>query len=69
MFRDSSAPAQLMISQVKMSDAGVYSCRVDFRSSPTVTTRMRLTVVEEPDDPVILDEEGSSVTGDLGPYR
>lgn len=30
-FRDSSAPAQLIISSVKMEDAGVYKCRVDFR--------------------------------------
>ncbi len=43
-----------MITHVTMEDAGEYSCRVDFRDSPTVVTRMRLTIVEEPRKPVIL---------------
>jgi hypothetical protein len=30
-FRDSTDPAQLIISNVEMEDAGVYKCRIDFR--------------------------------------
>ncbi len=68
-FRDSSDPAQLIVSSVKMDDAGVYKCRVDFRDSPTVTRRIRLNIVEEPKKPVILDDEGSAVMGHIGPFR
>ena len=64
-FRDSSRPAQLIISSVEMEDAGVYKCRVDFRESQTVVRRVRLNIVEEPKKPVILDEEGSAVMGNL----
>ena len=52
-----------MITHVTMEDAGEYSCRVDFRDSPTVVTRMRLTIVEEPRKPVILVSQ--RVGGDL----
>ena len=52
-----------------MDDAGIYKCRVDFRKSPTVMHAMRLHIVEQPDTPVILGGEGSSVMGNLGPYR
>ena len=48
-----------------MEDAGVYKCRVDFRESQTVIRRVRLNIVEEPEKPVILDEEGSAVMGNL----
>ncbi len=52
-----------------MEDAGVYKCRVDFRESQTVIKRTRLNIVEEPKKPVILDDEGSAVMGNLGPFR
>ena len=68
-FRDSSEPAQLIISDVQMEDMGEYKCRVDFRDSPTVTTVILLNIVEEPKKPVILDDEGSAVMGAIGPYR
>ena len=31
--------------------------------------RVRLNIVEEPEKPVIIDEEGSAVMGNLGPFR
>ncbi|TRY71530.1 hypothetical protein TCAL_11940 [Tigriopus californicus] len=68
-FRDSSDPAQLIISSVEMDDMGVYKCRVDFRESPTVITKVKLNIVEEPKKPVILDDEGSAVMGNIGPFR
>ena len=51
-----------------MEDAGVYKCRVDFRESQTVVRRIRLNIVEEPKKPVILDEEGSAVMGNLASH-
>ncbi len=68
-FRDSSKPAQLIISSVQMDDAGYYRCRVDFRETQTVTTRVRLNIVAEPKKPVILDDDGSAVMGSIGPFR
>eukprot|EP00095_Tigriopus_kingsejongensis_P007812 snap_masked-scaffold204_size260821-processed-gene-1.10 protein:Tk07812 transcript:snap_masked-scaffold204_size260821-processed-gene-1.10-mRNA-1 annotation:"neural cell adhesion molecule 2-like" len=68
-FRDSSSPAQLIISSVEMDDMGIYKCRVDFRESPTVITQVKLNIVEEPKKPVILDAEGSAVMGNIGPFR
>ena len=35
-FRDTVSPAQLRIDRLERADAGNYSCRVDFRNSPTV---------------------------------
>lgn len=39
--------ALLTISFVKLSDEGIYNCRVDFDHSPTRYTRVNLTVVGE----------------------
>lgn len=68
-FRDSSKPAQLIISNVQMDDKGVYKCRVDFRENPTVITKIKLNIVEEANKPVIMDGDGSAVMGDIGPFR
>lgn len=52
-----------------MDDAGVYKCRVDFRETQTVIKLIKLNIVAEPKKPVILDDEGSAVMGNVGPFR
>ena len=58
-----------VISAVKLEDRGVYKCRVDFRNSPTLITRVKLNIVEEPNIPMIMDSDGISVMGTIGPFR
>ncbi len=68
-FRHSSDPAQLIVSSVTLEDAGHYKCRVDFKQSPTVTNEVKLKIIEEPKKPTIMDSDGTSVMGTVGPFR
>ena len=43
-FRSSLSPGRLLIDTVKLSDAGTYTCRVDFKIQPTAITLVNLTV-------------------------
>ena len=47
---------------------GKYTCRVDFRASPTVTSSQELEVVEQSSKPVVITDEGVEVMGSVGPY-
>ena len=67
-FRDSVSPAQLRIDRLERTDAGRYSCRVDFRASPTVTSLTVLEVVEQSSKPVVITDTGVEVMGSVGPY-
>ena len=40
------SPAQLRVDNIEESDAGNFSCRVDFSNSPTVTSMVSLQVVD-----------------------
>jgi hypothetical protein len=46
-FQAGSYPAHLLVSDLKLSDEGVYRCRVDYRYSPTRNALVNLTVVGE----------------------
>ncbi|KXJ84425.1 hypothetical protein RP20_CCG007247 [Aedes albopictus] len=47
-FRATSHPAQLLVDDLKLTDEGVYRCRVDFRNSPTRNVKINFTVVVKP---------------------
>ena len=44
-FRVSTRPAVLSVTGVQRFDAGTYTCRVDFRQSPTVYHHVKLDVI------------------------
>ena len=44
-FRVSTRPAVLSVTGVRRFDAGTYTCRVDFRQSPTVYHHVTLDVI------------------------
>ncbi len=46
-FRVTSKPAVLSIAGVQKHDAGMYTCRVDYRQSPTVYHRIALEVISK----------------------
>lgn len=44
-FRVSTRPAVLSVTGVQRFDAGTYTCRVDYRQSPTVYHHVKLDVI------------------------
>ncbi|XP_047737333.1 uncharacterized protein LOC108677033 [Hyalella azteca] len=61
-------PPGLVIDPALPSDENLYRCRVDFRSSPTRNSRVRLTVIEPPERVTVLNEQGLEASGVIGPY-
>nr|XP_040569184.1 nephrin-like [Lepeophtheirus salmonis] len=70
-FRVSSNPATLSVTDVHRLDAGTYTCRVDFRQSPTIYHHITLDIIVPPQQPLILDDRGREVKGTMGigPFR
>lgn len=46
-FSTVTQPAQLKVENIKLSDEGMYRCRVDFKNSPTRNLKINLTVIGE----------------------
>ncbi|KAF2363111.1 CD80-like immunoglobulin C2-set [Trinorchestia longiramus] len=61
-------PPGLVIDPVLPADENLYRCRVDFKSTPTRNSRVRLTVIEPPERVLILNEQGLEASGVIGPY-
>ncbi|XP_022256221.1 hemicentin-1-like isoform X3 [Limulus polyphemus] len=68
-FNMINRPAFLQLDPVKEDDAGEYRCRVDFHKARTVNTVITLKIIVPPGEPVILDEQGQSLKGLVGPYN
>lgn len=70
-FRVSTSPAVLSVTGVQRFDAGAYTCRVDFRQSPTVYHHVTLDIIVPPQKPLIVDDRGRQVEGEvgIGPFR
>ncbi|CAO1420449.1 unnamed protein product [Diamesa hyperborea] len=69
-FYYDTIPPALKIKNVRKDDAGVYRCRVDFRSSPTKNCRINLSVLVPPTQLLIVNDQGVAVTNTvIGPYK
>ena len=43
-FQSAHSPGRLVIDSVKVYDAGLYKCRVDFKIQPTTISQVNLTI-------------------------
>ncbi|KAG4079950.1 hypothetical protein HA402_006262 [Bradysia odoriphaga] len=66
---DNPKDARLQIRNVKLSDGGVYRCRVDFFNSATRNLRVNLSLVVPPEEPRIFDAQGKEISHIAGPFR
>ncbi|KAK7071942.1 hypothetical protein SK128_017616, partial [Halocaridina rubra] len=67
-FSAVSEPPSLILDPLRSSDEGIYTCRIDYKRSPSTTSSSNLTVVVPPAPPVVL-WEGVGVVGGVGPIR
>jgi len=68
-FHIRTHPAHLSVQDITAHDAGIYRCRVDFRTAPTRNSLVNLTVIVPPLTPTIFDEAGQEVVDIIGQYR
>ncbi|XP_042885909.1 uncharacterized protein LOC122262058 [Penaeus japonicus] len=63
-----AASASLTIRRVHSDDEGLYRCRVDFRTNPTLTFTTNLTVIDPPQRLAVLTADGAEAARMLGPF-
>ncbi|XP_045478028.1 synaptogenesis protein syg-2-like isoform X2 [Harmonia axyridis] len=69
-FRYQEEPAKLTLDNVRESDGGVYSCRVDFKQSPTRIVKINVSIIIPPEKLSVLNENGVHIPDYiLGPYN
>ncbi|KAI1309375.1 hypothetical protein HDE_00025 [Halotydeus destructor] len=68
-FNLHNRPAFLQIDPIRLSDAGDYRCRVDFKKARTVNTVISLKVIVPPEEPVISDMDATELKGLVGPFN
>jgi len=68
-FQLSSSPAELRVENIKEHEAGLYRCRVDFKSAPTRNSLVNLTVLVPPSSLNIIDSNGQEIKNLVGPYQ
>ncbi|XP_066989667.1 uncharacterized protein [Macrobrachium rosenbergii] len=67
-FQTGSDPPMLVLEPAHENDQGVYTCRVDFRVSPSTTVVVNLTVVIPAGQPTI-HWKGHTMVDEVGPLR
>ncbi|XP_068202086.1 uncharacterized protein [Palaemon carinicauda] len=67
-FSSLAVPPSLILEPLRSDDGGIYSCRIDYRRSPSTTAITNLTVIVPPGPPVIL-WNGVGVVGSVGPLQ
>ncbi|XP_066989700.1 uncharacterized protein [Macrobrachium rosenbergii] len=67
-FQTGSDPPMLVLEPAHENDQGVYTCRVDFRVSPSTTVVVNLTVVIPAGQPTI-QWKGHTMVDEVGPLR
>lgn len=55
----------LRIDNLRKSDAGPYRCRVDFKEAPTRNVKVKLSLIELPSPPILLDQEGAKMSSSI----
>ncbi|KAK7081367.1 hypothetical protein SK128_019475, partial [Halocaridina rubra] len=67
-FTTASDPPMLVLEPTHIHDQGIFTCRVDFRVSPSTTALVNLTVVIPAGQPTIL-WRGHTMLDEVGPLK
>ncbi|XP_076047886.1 hemicentin-2-like isoform X3 [Oratosquilla oratoria] len=68
-FLTNTSPAVLRLNPVQVDDEGIYTCRVDYFSSPTHNNVVNLTVIEPPVKMEVYSSTGQDVIDRVGPIN
>ncbi|XP_066955104.1 hemicentin-1-like [Macrobrachium rosenbergii] len=67
-FSALAVPPSLILEPLRSDDGGIYTCRIDYRRSPSTAAITNLTVIVPPGPPVVL-WNGVGVVGSVGPLQ